>query len=194
MKEIMNKAIFLDKDGTLVPDVPYNVNPKLVSIEKNSLEGLQLIKDSGFKLIVISNQSGIARGYFDIEKLRGVEDKIQQLLRVHNLKVDGFYYCPHDTNDDCDCRKPNPGLILKAAQDFNIDLAQSWMIGDILNDVEAGNRAGCKTILIDNGNETEWILNENREPFFKASSINEAAELIQRSLKEATPEATLLNE
>ncbi|HEY0053914.1 MAG TPA: HAD family hydrolase [Pedobacter sp.] len=190
----MNKAVFLDKDGTLVPDVPYNVNPKLVSLERNSLDGLQLFHDSGYKLIVISNQSGIARGYFDKKKLSGVEDKIQQLLRVHNLKIDGFYYCPHDTDDVCDCRKPKPGLILKAAQDFNIDLAQSWMIGDILNDVEAGNRAGCKTILIDNGNETEWVINENREPFFKAININEAALLIQTTSKEANSEAIQLNE
>jgi D,D-heptose 1,7-bisphosphate phosphatase len=177
----MEKAIFLDKDGTLIPDVPYNVNPKLVCIEENSLEGLKSFRDMGYKLVVISNQSGIARGYFAEDALRGVEETIQELLARHDLNIDTFYYCPHDVDDNCNCRKPKPGMLLQAALDLNIDLTQSWMIGDILNDVEAGNTAGCKTILIDNGNETEWNLNENRQPTFKAKHINEAAQLIQRT-------------
>jgi D,D-heptose 1,7-bisphosphate phosphatase len=175
----MNKAIFIDKDGTLIPDIPYNVDPEKITLTDNTVEGLQLLKDAGYLLIVISNQSGVERGYFKEAALVDVEAKIQGLLAGYNLllELDGFYYCPHYAVQ-CDCRKPLPGLIFKAAQLHNIDLKSSWMIGDILNDVEAGNRAGCKTILIDNGNETEWLSGAYRIPTLTCKSINEAADFI----------------
>ena len=181
----MNKAIFIDKDGTLVIDVPYNVNPDLISLAPTAAEALQLMQSEGFLLIVISNQSGVARGLFTENDLPPVSEKIQSLLAENSIKIDGFYYCPHHKNGtvkeysiDCDCRKPKPGMIVKATNDFTIDLSKSWMIGDILNDVEAGKSAGCKTILIHNGNETEWILNENREPDYKVNTLLEAANII----------------
>ncbi|MGY3211402.1 D-glycero-alpha-D-manno-heptose-1,7-bisphosphate 7-phosphatase [Mucilaginibacter sp. HD30] len=173
----MNKAIFIDKDGTLVPDIPYNVDPKKIILTSNTVGGLQRLKKEGYLLIVISNQSGVERGYFKEEALVNVEAKLQVLLAGYNLRLDGFYYCPHYAVK-CDCRKPLPGMILKAAQEHNIDLNSSWMVGDILNDVEAGNRAGCKSILIDNGNETEWIGDDFRTPTMTCKSINEAADYI----------------
>jgi D-glycero-D-manno-heptose 1,7-bisphosphate phosphatase len=184
----MNKAVFLDKDGTLIPDLPYNVNPDLISLQPDVVEGLQLLQELGYLLIIVSNQSGVAKGYFKEEDLQGVLQKIKVLLLSHHITIDGFYYCPHYPGaiieayaKICDCRKPAPGLLLKAAAELNIDLSQSWMIGDILNDVEAGKRAGCKTVLIDNGNETEWILTVDRTPDFKASTITEAAHYILHS-------------
>lgn len=185
MKELIEhcqKAIFIDKDGTLIPNIPYNVNPEKISIDKETIEGLRLLKEEGFLLIVISNQSGIAKGYFEEKDLEQVWNKISALLQLHNLNFDAFYYCPHEPNGtveryaiQCDCRKPLPGMILKAASELNIDLTQSWMIGDILNDMEAGKRAGCSTILIDKGNETEWRLNEIRTPDFIAGNFLKAA-------------------
>ena len=172
------KAVFLDKDGKLIPDVPYNVDPQLISIEKNALPGLKRLQDQGYKLIVISNQSGVALGFFNEDDLHSVETRIKDLLKTEGIDIKGFYYCPHSSEDNCTCRKPQPGLLLKASDDFGINLSESWMIGDILNDVEAGNRAGCKTILIDNGNETEWLMNQYRKPNFKVKHINEAAEII----------------
>ncbi|MBT1703818.1 D-glycero-alpha-D-manno-heptose-1,7-bisphosphate 7-phosphatase [Chryseosolibacter indicus] len=181
----MRKAIFLDKDGTLIKDVSYNVDPSLIVLEENCTEGLKLLQDEGYLLVIISNQSGVAHGYFSENKLEGVRLRLDELLGEHGVKLDAMYYCPHHPKGsvspyaiNCDCRKPMPGMIIKASKDFNIDLSASWMIGDILNDVEAGNRAGCRTILIDNGNETEWIKDEYREPTYKASSINEAASFI----------------
>jgi len=178
----MAKAIFLDKDGTLIPDIPYNVNPALITIEENAVEGLKGLVNEGYLLIIVSNQSGAARGLFTEDKLAGVEQKIRDLLQVENITLDGFYYCPHHPEGsvrqyaiNCGCRKPMPGMILKASAEHDIDLSSSWMIGDILNDAEAGNRAGCKTILIDNGNETEWLQGEYRTPTFVCKSINEAA-------------------
>lgn len=181
----MNKAVFLDKDGTLIPDIPYNVNPDLITIQEGAIEGLQLLQAHGYLLIIVSNQSGIAKGYFKQEELQPVLQRIKDLLQQHHITIDGFYYCPHFPDAaitgyaiNCQCRKPEPGLLLKAADDLEIDLTQSWMIGDILNDIEAGKRAGCRTVLIDNGNETEWVLNEQRTPDFRAATINKAAHYI----------------
>jgi len=173
-----DKAIFLDKDGTLIPDVPYNINPALISIEKNSIEGLKALQKAGFRLIVISNQPGIGLGYFNQDSLMIVEQTIKALLSERGVHLEAFFYCPHIDSDNCSCRKPKPGMLLKAAEELNINLAASWMIGDILNDMEAGRKAGCKTILIDNGNETEWIMSENRRPDFRVKHINHAAEII----------------
>ena len=178
----MNAAIFIDKDGTLIRDIPYNVDPDLIVFEDDSIEGLKQLCESGYELIVISNQSGIACGYFSEEDLHAVEEKLHSMLRMFGIKLSGFYFCPHYANGiiheyavDCYCRKPMPGMLFHAAEVNDIDLSNSWMIGDILNDVEAGNRACCKTILIDNGNETEWQTGELRTPTMICSSINEAA-------------------
>lgn len=181
----MHKAIFLDKDGTLIPDLPYNVDPQLITLQPDTVEGLQALAEAGYLLIVISNQSGVARGYFKIDKLQAVEERLKELLGTYHLTLSDFYFCPHHPegitsgyNIDCDCRKPMPGMLLRAAAEHNINLEQSWMVGDILNDVEAGNRAGCKTVLIDNGNETEWVPGEYRVPTITCGTIDAAAEQI----------------
>jgi D-glycero-D-manno-heptose 1,7-bisphosphate phosphatase len=186
----MNKAIFLDKDGTLIPDIPYNVDPEKITLEKDAVAGLRKLQDLGYKLIIISNQSGVARGYFTEDKLLAVKKRMEELFLHNNIKLDAFYYCPHHPdgtvqgyNIDCNCRKPAPGMLMRAAADHNISLPDSWMIGDILNDVEAGNRAGCKTILIDNGNETEWIQGAYRKPTLVNKTINEATDALLQMRK-----------
>ncbi|UEG54777.1 HAD family hydrolase [Mucilaginibacter daejeonensis] len=178
----MNKAIFLDKDGTLIPDIPYNVDPALITLQPGSADGLQRLLENGYIFIVITNQSGVARGMFHEHDLQAVEQRMQELLATVNIPLTAFYYCPHhpdgtvtSLNIKCDCRKPLPGMILRAAREHNIELSSSWMIGDILNDVEAGNRAGCKTVLIDNGNETEWLPGPFRTPTYTCHSIDQAA-------------------
>ncbi|MCE7042847.1 HAD-IIIA family hydrolase [Dyadobacter sp. CY312] len=177
----LHKAIFLDKDGTLIKDVPYNVDPKLVVFESGVFDGLRRMQDEDFKLIIISNQPGIALGYFSEPDLALLIRYFEEKFAENDLLLSGFYYCPHlpDTSSNaCSCRKPKPGLIHKAASDLNIDLSNSWMVGDILNDVEAGNKAGCRTILIDNGNESEWLSGINREPDFAAKDFLEATRYI----------------
>src|SRR5581483_11003640 len=146
----MKKVVFLDKDGTLIKDVPYNVDPALITLEPFAIEALQLLRENGYGLIIITNQPGIAFSYFSPAALHHAYHHLRTLLREQGIKVQGFYYCPHHeqgTNElytkKCYCRKPQPGMLLKAAAEMNIDLQNSWMIGDILNDVEAGNRAGC---------------------------------------------------
>lgn len=186
------KAIFIDKDGTLIPDVPYNVDPGLIRLQPGAAAGLKELQQQGYLLVVISNQSGVARGYFKEEALKGVEARIRALLEPEGVYLDGFYYCPHypgapvrEYAVDCECRKPKAGMLLQAARDFGIDLSRSWMIGDILNDVEAGKKAGCRAVLIDNGNETEWQLDEWRQPDYQAADILDAARFILRMVKDA---------
>lgn len=181
----MNKAVFLDKDGTLIEDVPYNIDPDKIKLYPEVGKALKHLKKAGFKLVVISNQAGVAKGYFKEEDLEEVEKLLGKMLEQYNVVLDGFYYCPHHQEGliarytkDCACRKPKAGMILQAATDLEIDLTRSWMLGDILNDVEAGKRAGCKTILVDRGNETEWVINEMRKPDFTVKDLKEAAKKI----------------
>ncbi|MDB4920741.1 HAD family hydrolase [Mucilaginibacter sp.] len=179
------RAVFIDKDGTLITDLPYNADPEKIAFSPNCLIGLQQLQRQGYRLVIITNQSGIAMGYFSAQALIAVEARIKTMLAAAGIRLDGFYFCPHHPKGTdplyatvCNCRKPQPGLLLKAARELGIDLAESWMIGDILNDVEAGNRAGCKSILIENGNETEWLRGDFRRPIAQAKNINEAAEFI----------------
>jgi D-glycero-D-manno-heptose 1,7-bisphosphate phosphatase len=165
----MNKAVFIDKDGTLVENIPYNIDPGKTRIYADVPEALKILKKNNFKIIVVTNQSGVSMGYFSEEKLKKANEAFIELMKNHGAEIDGFYYCPHHREGkireyaiDCGCRKPKPGMIIQAAKEHYIHLPASWIIGDILNDVEAGNVAGCKSILINNGNETEWFLNEIR--------------------------------
>ncbi len=184
----MKKAIFLDKDGTLVENVPYNVEIKKQVLLPYVGETLHLLQKSGFSLIVVSNQSGIARGLFTEEGLGKIADNLRELLADYGVRLDGFYYCPHLPPEmqgtvakyaiTCDCRKPASGLFYKAAEELAIDLTQSWMIGDILDDIEAGKHAGCKTILVDSGNETEWKITKKRVPNFITANMKQAGSCI----------------
>jgi D-glycero-D-manno-heptose 1,7-bisphosphate phosphatase len=182
------RAIFLDKDGTLIPDIPYNVDPKLISLSAHAAEGLRKLQSHGFTFFVVTNQNGIAEGKFDHGELRRVVVALKDILEGEGIELADFYYCPHAavralpfSAFSCSCRKPRAGMLFKAAIDHEIDLQSSWMIGDILNDVQAGNAAGCKTILIDNGNETVWKMNWKRVPDMIVPNINAAAEFILSS-------------
>ena len=185
---MLKKAIFLDKDGTLIVDKPYNVNPELLIMEDGVIEGLLMMQDLGYELIVISNQPGIAMGLFTLESLEDLIKYFKNLLAGYGIRLNDFFFCPHlppvdfEESTACDCRKPKPGLIVRAALLHEIDLSKSWMIGDILNDVEAGNLAGCRSVLIDNGNETEWIKSEYRNPTFVASNFFDAAKFICKQI------------
>lgn len=181
----MKKAIFIDKDGTLIRDIAYNTDPDKIELEPYADVALQLLSRQDYSLIVVSNQAGIAKGYFPESDMQGVIIKVKSLLAEAGITLDGFFYCPHHPEGqipeytmDCSCRKPEPGMILKAAEMLNIDLAGSWMIGDILNDVEAGNRAGCRSLLINNGNETMWEFNGYRHPTYTAADLLDAANFI----------------
>jgi D-glycero-D-manno-heptose 1,7-bisphosphate phosphatase len=179
------KAVFLDKDGTLVDDLPFNVEPRRIKLSTGAGAALRLLSRLDYRLFVVTNQAGVAFGRFDETAMDGVSDRLRDLLLREQLTLDGFYYCPHHPDGsvpayarDCHCRKPMPGLLLKAAHEHGIDLRTSWMIGDILHDVEAGTRAGCRTVLLDTGNETEWRLGPRRIPTRRAPDLYTAAVMI----------------
>ena len=179
------KAIFLDKDGTLIEDLPYNIEQRRITLCAGAGAGLRLLARLDYRLFVVTNQDGVAHGYFSEEDVEGVGHRLADLLFRERLTLEGYYYCPHHPDGavapyarDCNCRKPKLGMLLQAGYDHAIDLRASWMIGDILHDVEAGNRAGCRTLLIDNGNETEWRLGPRRIPTRMAPDLYAAALLI----------------
>ncbi|HLW66337.1 MAG TPA: HAD family hydrolase [Gemmataceae bacterium] len=179
--------IFLDKDGTLIDNVPYNVDPERIALAAGAVEGLRMLAAAGFRVAVVSNQSGVARGYFPETALTDVEKCVRRLLAEIGVPLAGFFYCPHHPKGTvpryaraCECRKPAPGMLLTAARQLKVELPACWMVGDLLDDVEAGRRAGCRTILIDNGNETEWQMGPYREPEFRAPDLAEAARLITK--------------
>jgi D,D-heptose 1,7-bisphosphate phosphatase len=181
----MKKAVFIDKDGTLIKDVPYNVNTNLIIFEEGIVPALQQLQALGYLLIIVSNQPGIAFSYYSEQDVQRVFEFIAGQLQQYDIQLNGFYYCPHHIQGSnreyakpCYCRKPLPGMLLKAAMELDIDLENSWMIGDILNDCEAGNRAGCTTILLNVGNETEWEMEHNRRPRFICNTWGDAVTII----------------
>jgi len=179
------QAIFLDKDGTLIENLPYNVKPDLIRLAPRAGEALRLMQAQGYALLVVSNQAGVAKGLFTEQALMPVKERLSELLEAEGVRLTDFYYCPHYPNGAvaryamrCECRKPMPGMLQQAAARHGIDLARSWMIGDILDDVEAGKRAGCRAVLIDNGNETEWVPGPYRTPELTANDLLAAAQAI----------------
>lgn len=182
---VKQRAVFLDKDGTLLEDVPYNVDPAKMRLAPHADEALPAIGAAGFEIVVVSNQSGIARGLFEESALAAVEARLRDMLAEIGVPLGGFLYCPHHPEGRdaryaiaCSCRKPAPGMIERAAIEGGIDAAASWMIGDILDDVEAGRRAGCRTVLLDGAHETLWERRPQREPHYVARDLAEAAAII----------------
>ena len=178
-------AIFLDKDGTLIENLPYNVDPARIRLAPDALQAASRLHRHGYVLVVVTNQAGVALGKFEERALKAVECRLRELLGEANVPLAGMYWCPHYPTGvvsryaiDCACRKPNPGLLWKAARDHDIDLSRSWMVGDILDDVEAGRRAGCRTVLLDIGHETQWRLSSLRLPHLVASTLARAADAI----------------
>lgn len=143
------RAVFLDRDGTLIVDAGYPRDPEKVELLPGAVEALSAFRQHGLLLVLISNQSGVGRGMVTPEEAASVHGRFVQILEGAGVRLDGSYYCPHGPDDGCTCRKPSPELLQRAAADHGVDLRSSFMIGDKLIDVETGIRAGCKTILLD---------------------------------------------
>jgi D-glycero-D-manno-heptose 1,7-bisphosphate phosphatase len=180
-----SRAVFVDKDGTLIVNVPYNVNPRWIQFAPGALAGLRRLHCAGYSIVVVTNQAGVAHGYFDEQALAVVEATLRRRLADNGIPLAGFYYCPHhpqaalaEYREDCDCRKPSDGMLRRAARELDLVLADSWMIGDILDDVEAGHRAGCRSILLQVGSESEWYLDELRSADLEVRDLDECASAI----------------
>jgi len=177
----MNKAVFLDRDGTINKEVNYLSDPKDLELLPRVVEAIKILNEAKYKLVIITNQSAVARGFLTIEKLNEIHEKLLVLLSQEGAKIDAIYYCPHHPNEDCECRKPKPGLILKASKEHEINLSKSFMIGDKLIDIETGKNAGCITILVKTGygeKEMNKMSNSDIRPDFIADDLYHAAKII----------------
>jgi D-glycero-D-manno-heptose 1,7-bisphosphate phosphatase len=148
-------AVFLDRDGTLNIDKGYVHRVEDWEWIPGAIDAIVALKKAGFLVIVITNQAGIARGYYDETDMNNLHTMINKELKVHGATIDGFYHCPHHPEfgmvRECECRKPMPGLIDQAKQDFGIDMVRSWLVGDKASDTQAGMAAGIKSILVETG-------------------------------------------
>ncbi|MDR3627419.1 MAG: HAD family hydrolase [Ignavibacteriaceae bacterium] len=187
-------AVFLDRDGTLNEDPGYLGDPNLVKLLPGVGEALSLLKNElGFKLIVISNQSGVARRMISKEMVEAVNNKINYLLRSYNTTIDAFYYCPYhpefSTKEETRCRKPSPEMVFQAAKDFSIDLKGSYFVGDSDVDIECGINAGLKTVLVKTGKGKDSfsvLKKQNKFPTFVAQNIIEVSSIIKNDKMEKT--------
>jgi D-glycero-D-manno-heptose 1,7-bisphosphate phosphatase len=181
----LNKAAFLDRDGTICEDVNYLSRPEQLKIFPFAAEAVRLLNENGFQVILITNQSGIARGFFDELALGEIHEKLVSELTEQNAKLDAIYFCPHNSVDNCACRKPKTGMIEQASEDFSIDLETSWMIGDKSIDVETGFNAGTKTALVMSGYGRKEIENMERKPNIAAKNLLFA---VKEILKDKLPQ------
>jgi len=157
----MFKAIFLDRDGVINEErKDYVKNLNEFIILKGVSKAIKLLKQNNFLVVIITNQSAINRKLLTVDELNKIHNYLQDILKKDNAMCDAIYYCPHKPDDNCDCRKPKPGLLLRAAQENNIDLQKSFLIGDSMTDIEAASEAGCKGILLKK-NESLLDLVEN---------------------------------
>ncbi len=182
-----NKAIFLDRDDTLIEDPGYISDPKQVKLLDGVPDALIELSQMGYKLVIVSNQSGIARGILTEKVLGDIHDRLEKLLAENGASVDKIYYCPYHIDGTIakyrkksDMRKPNPGMLLQAADEMDIDLRQSWAVGNNDSDIEAGFRAGCKTILINHPSRYKQS-ESGSKPDYKAVNMKEAVNIIKQN-------------
>ncbi len=149
----MNKAVFLDRDGVIIRKAPkgeYITCWDQVRFLPGAREAIRRLTDAGFAVIVVTNQRGIAKRLMTEADLEEIHTRMKEQLAEAGVSLTAVYYCPHEVFDECSCRKPEPGMLLKAAQEFDIDPKESWMVGDALSDIEAGKKVGARTILNSN--------------------------------------------
>lgn len=179
----MKKAIFLDRDGTIIEEKNYLSKKEDVKILEYAIDGLKLLQDSGYMLFIVSNQSGVARGYFSEETVNEINNYLKELLALHKIVIDEISYCPHLKTgkinfykQDCDCRKPKTGMIMNLVKKYDIDLSKSYIIGDKMSDLELAKNCNCKGIIVLTGKVKKAEITKEL-PIF-AKNLLSAAEII----------------
>jgi histidinol-phosphate phosphatase family protein len=186
-------AILIDKDGTLIDDDPFNVDPSRIRLAPGAEQALRDFASLRWPVAIVSNQPGVAFGYFAESALNDVREHLSRVMANYGVDFAGFFYCPHHPQGRdaayrtvCACRKPAPGLLRAAARHIGVPLSRCWMIGDILDDIEAGNTAGCETVLVDCGNETEWRPGAHRTPDHTVAAVDQASRLVVSRVRDAS--------
>jgi D-glycero-D-manno-heptose 1,7-bisphosphate phosphatase len=185
-----NRAVFLDRDGTIIEDTGYVSTPQDVRFLPGSIAAIKELNQAGYKVIVITNQSGVARGFFSESMLQTIDKSIQKAVLSGGGHIDAFYYCPHHADhgfypyrQECGCRKPSPGLIKKAAHDHQVALDQSFMIGDHSGDVTAGQQAGVRTVFVTTGHGAEEQKKLKKQPDRIAADLAGAVNWLLKEAK-----------
>jgi D,D-heptose 1,7-bisphosphate phosphatase len=183
-----HRAVFVDRDGTIIHEADYLKSLAQVKFIRGTYAALTLLKKCGFKIIVVTNQSGVARGFFSEEFVHATHEFMQKKMRAHNAGADAFYYCPHHPEGKikkyakpCRCRKPGTGMLEQAAKDFNLDLKHSYMIGDHASDIQMGKKKGLKSIFVLTGHgdhELGRLMERDVRPDLVAPTVREAAKWI----------------
>lgn len=166
----------MDRDGTIIKELPYISEPEKVELLQGAVSAIKLFRAKGFKVIIITNQSGVGRGYFSLRTLKMVNQRLFNLLKHNGTCVDKLYFCTHKPEDNCECRKPKTGMIEQAKKEFDISLKDSYIIGDKLEDIELGKAAGIRTVLVMTGHGKET--GKKVTPNFVAKDLIEAANWI----------------
>ena len=179
-----NKAVFLDRDGTIIYDIGYIREPNRVELIPGVVQALEILQDNGFVLVIISNQSGVGRGIMNEADLIKVHDQLIEILENNGIYVKKSYYCMHAPREKCPCRKPKPDMLFKAAEELAIDLSASFMVGDKPSDVEAGIKAGCRTAMIINQNDRKVIPNKEDKSHAFFTDLLSASRWILRVSKD----------
>jgi len=174
--EATSRYVVLDRDGTLNVERHYLSDPAELELMPGVAEGLKLLKSHGFGLVVISNQSGIGRGIVSRDVVEAIHSRLRELLQRQGVTLDGIYYCPHTSEQNCKCRKPSPAMIFQAAEDLDFNARESFVVGDKCSDVEMGKRANAVTILVLTGHGKQQSLREKAD--FVAEDFRKAAAII----------------
>jgi D-glycero-D-manno-heptose 1,7-bisphosphate phosphatase len=177
----MRGFVFLDRDGTLIVEKHYLADPDQVQLIDGAAAALRRLRESGYGVAVITNQSGLGRGYFDAERLEAVHARMRELLAREGARLDGIYVCPHTPDEGCSCRKPAAGLVEMAARDHQFERQRSFIIGDKSCDIECGKNAGIVSILVRTGYGREMETEIGASADHVADSLPEAVEWILRS-------------
>lgn len=191
MARVNKRAVFLDRDGTINEEVGYLSDPGQVTLLPGAADALLRLKEAGLKLVVVTNQSGIARGYMGEDDLKKVNDELGRLLAGHGVVIDAYYFCPHHPNftGECECRKPKTGMAMRAARELGIETAGSYFVGDKVTDVELGRNAGGKSVLVLTGfgkDERRLLDAKGIRPDMISDALPEAVDWILRDLKESS--------
>lgn len=177
-------AVFIDRDGTICFDKHYLADPSGLELVPTVVEGIKRLNDSGIPVIVITNQSGVGRGLFDEGRLGVIHDRMEKLLEEKGAWVDDIYFCPHKPDAGCDCRKPAPGMLLRARDEHGIDLKRSFMIGDRMMDIEMAHAVGAKGVLVpepgDQYHVDREIEKSSEKPDFRTNTFMNAVEWVIR--------------
>jgi D-glycero-D-manno-heptose 1,7-bisphosphate phosphatase len=174
------RFVALDRDGTIIKKYHYLSDPDLVELLPGAAAGLRRLQVLGLGLIVVTNQSPIGRGYFDENRLGEIHQRLEAILAVEGVVLDGIYYCPHTPEDHCPCRKPRPGMLHLAAKALNFEVKDCFMIGDNASDIEAGQQVGAATFLVKTGDGPQVIADQTANPDYIVDDLAKAALMIEK--------------